>query len=483
MNWIPRINFALLDDATDEAWPFDFDLNGGVVNTIAVHNNILYIGGQFSAIDKTPRRNLAAFNLTTGALLPWNPSVFGISTTDPDVSVMSMKIKDNLLYLGGKFYAVNNINTVRPSLAAIDLATGIVNGWNPAVGDGKTTGQYVNSIDISGNTVYAAGLFTLLSASQNRENIAAIDATSAAILPWNPTSKGMVDKIRINASTAYVVGDFRNGVGGVTRLHRIAALNISSNNATSWNPDLHGGSVTDLTIGGPDIYVAGSFDSVGMQFKPGLASFAIASGAVNLWTPDTRDNSDGSFYIGPIASSGSKLHVAGDFNFIGLEARGNYGEYSICPVRPEITENGTTLSTTSTGQLQWFVNGAAVDGATGQTFEVNPFEYGVYSVEITANGCTVRSDDVVYLFTSPEASINGSIKVYPNPVTSDVSVNVPTTGLVNFTLVDMSGRPVKIIRGNGAEHKFFLGDLEAGAYLLIIQTDKEKNVSKIIKIR
>ncbi|HEX6889301.1 MAG TPA: hypothetical protein VF141_01365, partial [Chryseolinea sp.] len=72
VNWVSRNEgFALFDDATDQVWPFQLDLNGGVVNTIAVKDNVLYIGGQFVAINKTPRNNLAAIDLTTGQILPW----------------------------------------------------------------------------------------------------------------------------------------------------------------------------------------------------------------------------------------------------------------------------------------------------------------------------------------------------------------------------------------------------------------------------
>jgi hypothetical protein len=123
-----------------------------------------------------------------------------------------MKIKDNTLYIGGKFLAINA--AFRPGLAAIDLNSGIATNWNPAVGDQKTTNEVVNSIDIVGNTVYAAGQFTLLSGNQPRGNIAAIDATTGAILPWKPISNGMVDKIRVAGNVAYVVGEFANGVGG-----------------------------------------------------------------------------------------------------------------------------------------------------------------------------------------------------------------------------------------------------------------------------
>ena len=243
MNWVSRNEgFALFDDNTDQVWPFQLDLNGGVGSTIAVKDNILYIGGQFVAINKTPRRNLAAIDLATGQILGWNPLVYGLSPTDPAVSVYTMKIKDNTLYIGGKFFAINALT--RPGLAAIDLTSGIATNWNPSVGDQKTTNEIINSIDIVGNTVYAAGQFTLLSGNQPRGNIAAIDATNGVILPWRPISNGMVDKIRVAGNVAYVVGEFANGVGGSVRLFRIAALNFSPR---IWRPRGIQYSITELS--------------------------------------------------------------------------------------------------------------------------------------------------------------------------------------------------------------------------------------------
>jgi hypothetical protein len=170
VNWVSRNEgFALFDDATDQVWPHQIDLNGGVVNTIAVKDGILYIGGQFVAINKTPRSNLAAIDLATGNVLPWNPQVFGTSAADRAISVYTMKIKDNTLYVGGKFLAINAVTTTRPGLAAIDLGSGIVTNWNPAVGDGKTTNEVVNSIDIVGNTVYVGGLFSFCRATNHAQ--------------------------------------------------------------------------------------------------------------------------------------------------------------------------------------------------------------------------------------------------------------------------------------------------------------------------
>ena len=486
MNGLPRNGFALLNNTTDEPWPFNFDLNGGTVNTIAVKDNVLYIGGQFSAIDKTARRNLAAFDLTTGTLLAWNPSVFGVSTTDPDAYVNSMLIKDNNLYIAGKFYAINSAATVRPGLASIDVSTGIVTSWNPAVGDGKTTDQYVNSIDISGNTLYAGGRFNLLSGSQTRQNLAAIDLTSGAILPWNPTSNGDITRIRVTTNTAYVVGDFSNGIGtpSIIRDFRIAAVNLASNSLSSWNPQFVDGSVYDIAIGGSDLYVGGDFDAVEASFKPGLASFGLASGGLNDWTPDVGDNSDGGYYNYSLSTSANRLFIAGGFSFMGNEERNYYGEYNTCPLKPVIEIDGYTLSTSSTGNLQWYENGILVPGATSQSYEVNALEYGVYSVTVSAGGCTISSDDFAYLITAAEVNTGSELDLYPNPVSSDLSVDLyGSTGSVDFTFIDMMGRTLKQVRSNGSSHQLSVQDLESGPYVLMIKTRDQQYVRKFLKVK
>ena len=56
-----------------------------------------------------------------------SPCVRAWVATDRAVSVYTMKIKDNTLYIGGKFFAINALTTIRPGLAAIDLTSGIAN--------------------------------------------------------------------------------------------------------------------------------------------------------------------------------------------------------------------------------------------------------------------------------------------------------------------------------------------------------------------
>src|SRR5438105_9050319 len=68
----------------------------GAVNAVAIDsaNNIVYIGGTFSQVCGIPRNKLAAMNLTTGAILPWNPGVNGGGVT-------ALYVHNKSLYVAG----------------------------------------------------------------------------------------------------------------------------------------------------------------------------------------------------------------------------------------------------------------------------------------------------------------------------------------------------------------------------------------------
>ena len=302
-------------------------------------------------------------------------------------------------------------------------------------------------------------------------------------MPWAPLSNGTVYKIRVSGNLAYVVGEFANGVGGQIRLFRIAALDLNSNLATAWNPTFINGSVNDIAISGPDLYVGGYYDSVANQPRPGLSSFKLTTGTLNSWNPDAGSNSDGQYDINTLAGSDTKVYVAGGFDFLGLENRTGYGEYNTCPGIPLITSNGNQLSTSATGTLQWYENNVAIPGATSSSIDINTYEYGVYAVTSTVNGCTIRSVDFPYLITATEMSVDKELSVYPNPVRDELVVRLPSSsGTVDFKVVDMMGRTIKTMQGTGTLHKISTREMDAGPYLLLMQDERQKFQRKIIKI-
>ncbi|MEJ1240345.1 T9SS type A sorting domain-containing protein [Chryseolinea sp. T2] len=476
-----RNGFVLIEEATNTLWPFQIDI-GGYVNTIAVKDNIVYIGGQFNSVNKTSRSNLAALDLRTGTLLSWDPKVYGLSVTDRTAVVNSIKIKDNQLFVAGRFYAVNSMATIRPGLASVDLATGAATSWNPLVGDGKTINQYVNSIDILGTTLYAGGVFNLLNLSVTRNNVAAISTENANILTWDPNASGEVFRVRANTSTVYVTGSFQGGIGGTPRPYGIAALDAATGKPTTWNPTLDGVAY-DIALQNTSLFVAGYFGSIDTKFRPGLASFNTQSGTLNDWTPDIEDDGEGGYSTNTLSVSTSRLFVGGNFQRVGGEQRPYYAEYDLCPGKPDIVLNGTTLSTNASGDLQWYAYGEAVPGATSSSFEVSPIEYGVYAVSVTEFGCEIFSDDAIYSVTALENEHEPSINIYPNPAEVQITVEGPALSqTLDITLTDIMGRVLRAERNTTARTLSF-SEYGPGTYVLIVESAGTRYVRKVMKVR
>ncbi len=111
---------------------------------------------------------------------------------------------------------------------------------------------------VSGPTVYAGGDFDHIG-GQDRNHIAAIDATTGAATSWNPDPNGIgtrpAEPLAVSGSTVYVGGGFTS-IGGQPR-NRIAALDATTGAATSWNPNANLG-VSALVVSGSTVYVGGT---------------------------------------------------------------------------------------------------------------------------------------------------------------------------------------------------------------------------------
>jgi len=477
VNFEYRNGFALIEDATDKLWPFTFDLNGGQVYTMEIAGSTMYIGGYFSAINKNVRRNLAAIDLGTGSILPsWTPSPIYTTASNRPPSVNTMKIKDNLLYIGGVFNAINTAATPRLNLAAIDLSSGTPSSLNISVG--VNSSDAVNSLDISGNSLYVAGAFSSV-AAQSRGNLAGIDLSAGSILPWAPDSKGEVRKIKVANNTAYVVGDFLNGINGESRQTALAAIDLSTGKNKPWNPNLKDGAATDVEVTATDVYVGGYYDSVGMLPRMGLSSYSLATGLINSWNPDVGGNSDGTPSVEVIAASPTRLHVGGSFEYVGIEDRTNYTEYDLCPLPFDVTVTGSTLEAPAATSYQWYKNGTPIPGASDQSLRISYLENGTFAVEVVIGACTVRSKDFTYLVTGThnEPSL---VKYFPNPAHDELFIEVPQRG--TLILYDMMGRNVRRADLYSAEiNRIDLRELNSGTYVAIVQVGDVTNHIKILK--
>jgi trimeric autotransporter adhesin len=290
-----RRNVAAVDPTTGALLPWGPIVNGPVF-AIAVGESAVYLGGRFTAVDGQPRSNIAAVDIVTGHVTPWNPGA--------DSDVWTLECSGSTLYAGGTFTSI--AGAPRSSLAAFDLETGSLTSWNPG-GSGL-----VMTISVAGSTVYAGGSFSTVG-GQPRDNLVAIDSATGAPSGWDPGAHGAVYTLLTDEDRVFAGGDFAFIAGKKRR--NLAAIDIATGGITDWNPGANG-IVRALVAGeGPTLYAGGAFDSVGGQRRRQIAQIAGVTGTVSSWNP----SSYGSVYS--LALSGPTLYAGGNFTAIGGQPR------------------------------------------------------------------------------------------------------------------------------------------------------------------
>lgn len=318
----------------------------GEVWTIACDGTSVYIGGDFSSIDGITRRRLAAFDIATGALTSFDHPVTGF--------VRSLVIAGPSLYVGGPFQTIDG--QARQSLARVDLPAGTLAPWSP-----NRQPANVQSIVVAGSTIYVGGQFQSLGldGSVVRNNLAAIDATTASLLPFDANVGGhyyeYVDSLSLLGNTLYVAGSFV-GVGGKRRTYaasvdattgavtakfapsfdgevfaihatarsiylggatRTAAVDPITGADQTWNP-APSGPVYAIAPFRTGLLLAGAFTSVNAQSRGNLAAIDLTTGRATSWKPRTELGSS----ISTLQLVGSTVFVGGDFTTMNGQARG-----------------------------------------------------------------------------------------------------------------------------------------------------------------
>ncbi|MCW2528063.1 MAG: Conserved secreted protein of unknown function, putative domain, partial [Pseudonocardiales bacterium] len=152
-------------------------INGVVWSQVTVGNTV-YAAGQFTSArpagaaagtGEVTHNNLLSFDITTGVMTSWSPSLNGagrIITVSPDNST---------LYVGGDFTTANG--QTRGHVAAFDLATGNLKAnFAPAINNS------VRALAVTNTTVYAGGSFTSVTGAA-KSQLVSIDAGTGAVNP------------------------------------------------------------------------------------------------------------------------------------------------------------------------------------------------------------------------------------------------------------------------------------------------------------
>ncbi|PRB60603.1 RICIN domain-containing protein [Microbacterium sp. MYb45] len=171
----------------------------------------------------TARSNVLAYDIQTGALLPFAPKVNGV------IKAVAPSPDGSRIYIGGSFNSVNGKD--RWNIAALDAKTGeLVPGFIPSIG-----GSGVYALTTSGTSVYAGGLFTQANGTA-RKNLTAFNAPDGKLLPWAPQTDLQVDAMVMDPAGAdTIIGGRFSQISGNSALRGIGAVDKTTGTVdTAW---------------------------------------------------------------------------------------------------------------------------------------------------------------------------------------------------------------------------------------------------------
>jgi PKD repeat protein len=282
----------------------------GIVWSQVVIGNTVYAGGSFTTArpagaaagtSEVSRKNLLAYNITTGVLISSFNQPLGAQA-----KVVAKSPDGSRLYVGGDFTTVNG--TAHSHIVAINTSTGAID----ASFNASTSGQ-VSSIVATNTTVYVGGSFTN-SRGTARNNAAAFSAATGALLPWDPNADASVVAMTLSPDgTRLLLGGHFLMLGGKTRGGLGPVDLVSGAAVTPWTqpPMFNYGensAFTSLTADANNVYGTGyNFGGNGGQgnFE---GRFAIKSTGTVVWIDDCHGDSYSAWHMGNVLYSASHSH-------------------------------------------------------------------------------------------------------------------------------------------------------------------------------
>lgn len=227
---------------------------------------------------------------------------------DGDVGRVSVSDGAGGFYVGGSFQTVDGV-------AQYGIAHLIRSGgeWVRDSAFTIETDGDVYALQLVGSTLYVAGYFSTIGGIA-RNSLAAIDVSTNSVTSWNPsvTNNG-INAMVVSGSNCYITGNFLN-VGASSRNY-LACVNTSTGAVTSWNPGLDAPGEC-LLLNGSTLYVGGSFTVAAGASQPYLAAINTSTGAnVGAFAPVIDSG------VFALAMYGSVLFIGGRFETVNTVSR------------------------------------------------------------------------------------------------------------------------------------------------------------------
>ena len=416
-------------DQTWGVWPTP-DGRAPRVRALAVVGRTVFLGGDFttmvppgSALPKPPnrtttstattgpapsppppppgsqtRRHLAALDVDQRTLLRWNPDA------DGPVHAIVVSGDGTQLYVGGDFGHIGGQPFAK--LARIDVATGAV---DPTFHPGLRGG--VRALALAGDRLYVGGVFNSVigpAGSEARPKLAALDATTGALLPWTPPAIGpgrysghngtptpsptggdvLALAVPADRSLVYAAGNFMDfgGLAGLAVFDAstgrpapaqwktgrpifdlavspadgetvFASAGGSGGQVYAFRPDQPKSPVWSTWVDGDapgvaasatTVFLMGHYDYAGPgdALRHHLAAFDAGDGAVAPWNP-VANTPWGAFSA---AVGAGHVFVGGEFTRINGQPQPGFAQFALPPPPPTTTTTTTSTTTTTTAR-------------------------------------------------------------------------------------------------------------------------------------
>ncbi|GAB3538597.1 hypothetical protein GCM10027443_33830 [Pontibacter brevis] len=154
--------------------------------------------------------------------------------------------------------------------------------------------------------------------------------------------------------------------------------------------------------------------------------------------------------------------------------------------QPVVSRNGLTLVSSAPAGNQWFVDGRAIEGATGKEF--TPLSTGNYTVIVTKDGCVSEASAALrFDFDTSERGISADLMAFPNPSKDGkfkLTLETEGTQDIFIEVVDLMGRQVykgEVKQFNGQ----YRGEIDlkthfSGMYMLRVQHGDTLQTRKLL---
>ncbi len=183
------------------------------------------------------------------------------------------------------------------------------------------------------------------------------------------------------------------------------------------------------------------------SWSPNLFISSVSGASVNVWpTSDFTWTVTGTDQYGCVNTTEAAVDV------------------ELPPMAPVVTNTGMGLESSAAEAYQWYLNGTAIDGQTGQV--MLPQVNGNYSVVVTnAFGCSSQSLPVYFGTAGLVEMVAMPLRVSPQPAQHTVLIEGLEAGAM-MHVIDANGRSLIVERASATRMSLDVSRLAAGRYVI-----------------